>query len=84
MTPREAVCQYNGWDFAEAADYRYHGSRITSPAVYSMSQGVCFALQTGKTPPPKIAKYFEAQPVEATGTTAEWLKSQGQTIWLVG
>lgn len=75
MSPREAVCQYMGWDFSEAGDYRYHYGRTSSP-IYTTSDGYVCAVATGKKPPK-----YGIEWVEATGSNADFCKAFGKTIY---
>jgi hypothetical protein len=77
MSPREAVCQYMGWDFAEAGDYRYHYGRTSAP-IYSTADGYVCATATGKKPP----KYDGLHWKEAAGSNAEYCKIRGKTVWI--
>ncbi len=79
MTPREAICTYMGWDFSEAADYRYHYGRTAIP-VYSTADGYVCATANGKKPPADESFQW----VEATNTTAVYCKNRGKTVWVSG
>ena len=86
FTPREAVCQYMGWSYDEAPDYRYHHGMTKTP-IYSMSDGYVCALPNGKKVPKADEEYInnyddDRQFVEATGDIAEYCKSRGKTIWI--
>ena len=83
MTPREAVCQYQGWEFSEASENRYHYGRTAIP-VYSTYDGYVCATVNGKQPPVTDNQGFAYNWKEATGGTAEFLKNSGKTIWLSG
>lgn len=72
---REAVCQYMGWEYGEASEYRYHYGRTSVP-VYSMLDGYVCALRNGRKPPRDGMMWREA-----TGGTADYCKSRGQTVW---
>ncbi len=73
-SPREAVCQYMGWEFSEASDHRYHYGRTSAP-IYSTQDGYVCAVKNGKKPPKYGLDWKEAP-------KAEWLKKQGQTIYI--
>lgn len=77
FSPREAVCQYMSWEFSEASDYRYHYGRTSIP-VYSTSDGLVCAVPNGKKPPNMDLINW----VEATGSQAEYCKSNGKTIFV--
>jgi hypothetical protein len=77
ISPREAVCQYMGWEFSEAADHRYHYGRTSAP-IYSTSDGYVCAAANGK----KAPKYDGLEWKEATGSSADYCKSRGQTVWI--
>lgn len=49
MSPREAICQYFGWDYSEASDNRYQPTRFNIP-VYAIDQGIACAVSNGKKP----------------------------------
>lgn len=76
-TPREAVCDYMGWSFDEAPDYRYQYGRTTKP-VYSTSKGAVCATNEGEQPPNK--KDFPWK--RATGSQADYCASRGKIIWI--
>lgn len=76
MSPREAVCQYANWEFSEASDYRYHYGRTSGP-IYTTATGYICAVANGKKP----HAYNGLMWREATGSTAEFIKSQGQTVY---
>jgi hypothetical protein len=69
-----------GWDFSEAADYRYHYGRTSVP-IYSMPEGYVCATANGKKPS-KGWREYEWDWKEATGDTAEYCKSRGKTVWV--
>jgi hypothetical protein len=84
ISPREAVCQYMGWEFNEAHEYRYHYGRTIIP-VYSTIDGVICAVKNGKKPPkidPDDNHTSQFDWVEATGITAEYIKTRGKTIYI--
>jgi hypothetical protein len=77
IKPREAVCQYMGWDYTESSEHRYHYGRTRAP-IYSTQDGYVCAAANGKKPPPYDGLVWK----EATGSTAEYCKSRGQTVWV--
>lgn len=77
FSPREAVCQYMGWEFSEAADYRYHYGRTSAP-IYSTLIGYVCAVSNDKKPP----KYDGLFWTEATGSNADYCKSKGKTVYV--
>lgn len=77
LSPREAICQYMGWEFSEASDYRYHYGRTSSP-IYSTNDGYVCCVANGKKPP----KYPGLTWQEVAGSTAEWAKNNGKTIYI--
>ncbi len=81
MSPREAVCQYQGWDFSEAAENRYHYGRTAIP-IYSTYDGYICAMPNGKLPPVTDARGFVFPWEEAKGANAEHCKARGKTIWI--
>jgi hypothetical protein len=81
FSPREAVCQFAGWDFAEAADYRYHYGRTQQP-VYSIPDGYICALANGKKPAKTDREGYLWNWKEATGSAAEYCKYRGYTVWV--
>lgn len=81
FSPREAVCTYQSWDFAEAADYRYQSTRNSLP-IYSTADGYVCAMANGKKPPKKDSNGFPNLWLQATGSQAEYCKSRGYTVWI--
>jgi hypothetical protein len=77
MSPREAVCQYSGWEFSESADYRYHYGRTAGP-IYSTPTGYICAVANGKKP----HAYDGLTWAEAIGSAADYVKSKGKTIYI--
>ena len=77
FSPREAVCTFQGWEFSEANDYRYHYGRTSGP-IYSTSNGYICAVANGKKP----HAYDGLTWVEATGSQAEYCKSRGKTLFV--
>lgn len=77
FTPREAVCQYMGWEFSEAAEYRYHYGKTSAP-IYSTSNGYVCAVANGRKPP--ACEGIEWK--EAPGSEADYCKSRGKTVYI--
>lgn len=50
MSLREGICEVMGWEWSEAADYRYQPTRNAIP-IYSTSRGSICATRAGKRPP---------------------------------
>lgn len=76
ITPREAVCQYMGWDYQEAGEHRYHYGRTSAP-IYSTSDGYVCAVANGKKPPEYGLSWQRA-----TGSTADYCALRGRTVFV--
>lgn len=86
FSPKEAVCQFMGWNYDDANDYRYHAG-MTSIPVYSTPDGYICATSNGKKVPKRVVEYIgnddpDVVFVEATGLQAEYCKARGKTIWV--
>ncbi len=71
---REAVCQYMGWEFSEASDYRYHYGRTSAP-IYTTPTGFICAVTNGKNPPKYGFTWVEAK-------NDDWCRQNGKTIFI--
>lgn len=80
MSPREAICQYMGWEYSEASDYRYQYGRSAIP-VYSTSDGLVCATANGKKPPKADSTGWVYAWKEVTTGNAVWIKNLGYTVW---
>jgi hypothetical protein len=82
FTPKEAVCQYMGWSYDDANDYRYHYG-LTKIPIYSTADGYICATASGKRVPKHDEEYIGGKFVEATGTQADYCKTKGKTVWIL-
>ena len=82
LYPREAVCLYAGWDIDEAINHRVKYGK-TATVVYELDSGD-FICCTNEDERPNTRKQFnDALWKHADGYEAEYVKSQGRTIWII-
>lgn len=82
MLPRDAICQYTGWDYDESADYRYKYG-LTGIPVYSTADGFICCTSVQDHQPNTNGIFDDSLWKRATGEVADYAVGNGRQIWIL-